>query len=96
MSESFIDQLRADGLASSSSATLDSMKGGVSSDIYLLRDEERTMIVKRALPKLKVESDWFADVARNETEWRFMKHVAKTNPSSVPEIISTGKRLFCD
>ena len=52
------------------------------------------MVVKRALPKLKVESDWFADVTRNETEWRFMKHVAKTNPSSVPEIISTGKDYF--
>ncbi len=94
MSESFINQLRADGLITGNSATLEPMKGGVSSDIYLLRDDERTMVVKRALPKLKVESDWFADVDRNETEWRYMKHVAKTNPSSVPEIISTGKDYF--
>ncbi len=94
MSESFLDQLKADGLATSESATLESLKGGVSSDIYLLRDQEKIVVVKRARPKLKVEADWYADVNRNETERRYIEFVAKRNPSAVPRIIASGDGYF--
>ena len=94
MGESFLEQLRADGHVSTESANLEALKGGVSSDIFLLKDGDRKSVVKRALPKLKVEADWFADVSRNHTERLYIEQVAKTNPSSVPHIMAAGEDYF--
>ena len=94
MSDEFIEQLIADGVASSNKANLRPLKGGVSSDIYLLEDEDRRIVVKRALPQLKVEAEWFADVSRNETERLYIQHVAKTNPFSVPKVLAVGENYF--
>ena len=43
-------------------------RGGVSSEIWLVTDGSERFVVKRALPKLKVQDDWFADPARNGVE----------------------------
>ena len=94
MSDKLLKQLLSDGIVLNESARLEPLPGGVSSDIYLVHDGDRKFVVKQALGKLKVEADWFADVSRNETEINYIEYVAKTNPSSVPEIIGSGDGYF--
>ncbi|AVA26476.1 MULTISPECIES: aminoglycoside phosphotransferase family protein [unclassified Rhizobium] len=61
------------------------LTGGVSSDIYRVELPGRALCVKRALPKLKVATDWQAPVSRNEYEWNWISFVAKHFPSAVPK-----------
>ena len=56
-----LDLLRADGVVRCATARLTPLAGGVSSEIYRVDDGSDSFVVKRALPKLKVAADWFAD-----------------------------------
>jgi hypothetical protein len=49
------------------SLTLESLAGGVSSDIFRAVWPQGSACVKRALPKLKVKADWQAPVERNRS-----------------------------
>ncbi len=40
------------------------LTGGLFSDIWKIETKKKTFCVKRALPKLKVDADWFAPVER--------------------------------
>ena len=44
------------------------LTGGVSSEIWRVTLPDRTVCIKRALPKLKVDADWRAPVERNSYE----------------------------
>lgn len=45
------------------------LDGGVASDVAIVREPEgREVVVKRALPKLKVEADWRCDPSRSNQE----------------------------
>lgn len=45
------------------------LDGGVASDVAIIRDEQgREIVVKQALPKLKVAADWRCDPARSSQE----------------------------
>ena len=71
------------------------LTGGVASDIFKVETAKATFAVKRALPKLRVISDWFAPVSRNvaEVEWlRFAAHIA---PECVPSIIAHMPAAHC-
>lgn len=83
-----LPKLRAAGLlAGSENADLVPLSGGVSSDILLVRPAtSRAFVVKRALPKLKVKDDWFADPARNRAEQDWFSYVARLLPASVPQL----------
>lgn len=70
------------------------MSGGVSSDIFRVDDGGRTVVVKRALPRLRVQQEWMADVSRNEFEQRYLKYVGKFLPQAVPRVLSTGDGYF--
>jgi aminoglycoside phosphotransferase (APT) family kinase protein len=83
-SDQFLDLLRRDGLAKATDTRLIPLSGGVSSEIYLVEDGDDRYVVKRALAKLKVKDDWFADVRRNASEYRFIQHVSKFLPNAVP------------
>lgn len=63
------------------------LTGGVASDIWRVETPRRTFAVKRALPKLKVEADWFAPVERNVFEVKWMETVQRIVPQAVPEIL---------
>ena len=67
---------------------IESLTGGVSSDIVLVRTPGRRFCVKRALAKLKVAADWRAPVERNQYEVEWMKTVARIAPDAVPEILA--------
>jgi len=90
-------QIKADlvrcGLLSGRDITLTPLTGGVSSDIQLASDGERTFVIKQALAQLKVDDLWQADVSRNRTEQAFMRHVSTFLPHSVPRIVHCNNEL---
>src|SRR5271167_1705404 len=82
----FLEMLRRDGHVRDAQARLTPLSGGVSSELYLVEDGAEKFVVKRALPKLRVKDNWFADVSRNETEWKYLEYVARLMPSTVPKL----------
>lgn len=79
-----LELLRRDGLITSDDAALTPLTGGVSSEIYLIEQGAKTFVVKRALAKLKVQDDWFADVSRNSFEFAFISRLSRFVPLAVP------------
>ena len=61
--------------------------GGVSGIVALLSDGEKDVIVKQALPKLKVKADWRCDPGRIITEHRANEIYARLVPDCVPATI---------
>jgi aminoglycoside phosphotransferase (APT) family kinase protein len=82
----FLELLRNDGIVKSPDATLTPLTGGVSSEIYRVDDGRDVFVVKRALAKLKVREDWFADVGRNRYERAFLEYVRRFLPGAVPAL----------
>lgn len=67
--------------------TTTALPGGVSSDIYLIEEGDRKLVVKQALDTLKVKDLWQVDVARNLTEQNFIRHVSSFLPQAVPRMV---------
>ena len=63
------------------------LAGGVSSDIWRVHLVSGPVCVKRALPKLRVEQDWFAPVERNAYEAGWMRFAATVAPEAVPRLL---------
>lgn len=85
-SAEFLHQLRRDGVVRTGDARLTPLTGGVSCEIYLAEDGAERFVVKRALAKLKVEAEWFADIGRNRYEWEFIRYVSRFLPAAVPAL----------
>ena len=84
--DEFRTLLRKRGFIESDAARLTPLTGGVSSEIYLVTDGDHRFVVKRALAKLKVDAEWFADTSRNRLEQEYMRYVGSLRPDSMPEI----------
>ena len=67
--------------------------GGVSSDIFLVEDGVRKIVVKQALSQLRVADEWLVDTGRNQTEQEFICRVAMFLPLAVPKIIHSNPEL---
>jgi aminoglycoside phosphotransferase (APT) family kinase protein len=67
------------------------LAGGVSSDIWLV-EAERVFCVKRALPQLRVQAEWFVTVERSLYEAAWLKGVAGFLPQSVPRLLADDPR----
>jgi aminoglycoside phosphotransferase (APT) family kinase protein len=80
-------RLRKTGRVRSPEATAVPLFGGVSSEIWLVTDGPERFVVKRALPKLKVRDDWFADPSRNSVEHDCLAYLDRIAPGSVPRIL---------
>lgn len=78
--------LQRDVVVRSPDARLTPLSGGVSCEIYLVEDSADRFVVKRALAKLRVKADWFADISRNRHEWEYIRYVAKFLPEAVPAL----------
>jgi aminoglycoside phosphotransferase (APT) family kinase protein len=85
-SAEFLDLLRREGVVRQPAARLAPLTGGVSCEIYLVEEGVDRFVVKRALPKLKVAADWYADVNRNRYEWEFIGYVGRFLPEVVPAL----------
>jgi aminoglycoside phosphotransferase (APT) family kinase protein len=64
------------------------LAGGVSSDIWRVDLPERSICIKRALPKLKVAADWYAPTERNAFEWKWLQFAAQHVPQAVPKPVA--------
>ena len=63
------------------------LSGGVSSEIWRVDLRCGQFCVKRALPKLRVEKDWFAPVERSRYEVAWLKAVSAIAPDAVPRVV---------
>lgn len=79
--------LRQENLISGSEINFKSLRGGVSSDIFLVSDGKNSVVVKQALPKLNVEDDWYADISRNDNEQKFIRYLERIKPEAVPKLL---------
>ena len=70
-----------------SAARYTALTGGVASDIWKVDTAAKTFAVKRALPKLKVVTDWYVPVARNAFEVKWMEVVRGIMPQAVPQLL---------
>ncbi len=86
--------LREAGLLLNGRHSVTPLVGGVSCDIWRVEEDGRRFAVKRALPKLRVQAEWFADIARNRHEQDYLKYVGKFLPASVPSILFSGDDFF--
>ena len=64
------------------------MFGGVSSDIWRIELPDRSICIKRALPRLKVEASWSAPIERNAFEVKWLQVVGEFCPTIVPSILA--------
>ena len=86
--------LRRDHLISGDNVSIISLAGGVSSDVFLIKNGENRFVLKRALPQLKVKDLWQADVSRNYHEYEFLKYVSAILPDAVPAPLALGQGYF--
>lgn len=84
-----VDQLRADGLVTSSHPTLTPFGGGVSSDVWRVDDGSNSFVVKRSVAKLRVAADWFSDPVRLRCEFLYLETAAEIVPGAVPRLLSS-------
>lgn len=87
-----ISILREKNLISGLEPEFKRLKGGVSSDIFLVRSGDDQCVVKQALEKLNVEDDWFADISRNENEQEFIKYLSEIKPKCVPKLLYSNEK----
>ncbi len=72
---------------------LEPLEGGVSSDIWIVRTDDNTFCVKRALPQLRVAAEWRAPTSRNTSEVKWLKAAASFLPQAVPNVLAESAEL---
>ena len=92
MKADMISALEQSGLIENiDDASFEVLMGGVSSDIWKITTPDGMFCVKQALPKLRVEADWFAPVERNEFEVAWYSIANDLVPGSAPAILMQDK-----
>ena len=69
------------------------LTGGVASDIARVEVSGLKYCVKFALPKLKVQADWFAPVHRNAAEYAWLEVASDIAPQSAIKLFGRSKNL---
>ena len=93
MNDEIIHYLSDKKIISSRNPTVIPLTGGVSSDIFLLDDGERKIVIKRALAKLRVKDDWVVPTSRNRVEQDYIRYVSKILPECMPKMIASDDKL---
>lgn len=65
------------------------LSGGISCRVLRVATEDGEVVVKQALPELRVAGPWHADVARAEVEARFASVLAELVPGACPRVLAT-------
>jgi 5-methylthioribose kinase len=77
------------GLIPSAEATrFEPLGGGVSSDILKVESAWGMLVVKKALPKLRVAQDWRVPTSRSASEVSWLQVAREIVPSAVPRILA--------
>lgn len=63
------------------------LQGGVSNKTVLLERETESWVIKQALPKLRVQVDWFSDPTRIHREALGLRYLSQFMPQHVPQFI---------
>ncbi len=66
---------------------VEKLAGGVASDTWRVELASGAICIKRALPKLRVATDWFAPVERNAYEVGWFETASKVVPEAVPKLV---------
>lgn len=81
--------LRSAGLLDAGAATVTPLTGGVSCDVWRIDPEHGSpMVLKRALPRLRVAAEWLAPVERIDSEVNWLRQVASIDSALVPEVLA--------
>lgn len=67
---------------------METLSGGVSSDIWRVELADRVVCVKRALPRLRVARVWEAPIERNRYERQWLQVAREAAPYSVPAVLA--------
>ena len=72
---------------SNSPVSIQSLPGGVSNSVLQIICDRGRFVLKQALPKLKVTSEWVSDVARSNVEKQALKFLYRIIPGTTPELL---------
>ena len=75
-------------LADGEPVILTALAGGVSCDLWKVETPARTICVKLALARLKVDGEWLAPVSRNRVECDWLRYAAPICPGQVPVVLA--------
>lgn len=96
MSQDVIAFLETEGLVTPGRASLHAFGGGVSSDVWRVDCPGRpSFVVKRSVPKLRVQADWFSDPARLRYEFLYLRTAADIVPGAVPRLLTGNPDSPC-
>jgi aminoglycoside phosphotransferase (APT) family kinase protein len=85
--------LASAGIANDGRLDIAPLVGGVSSDIVRVRlADGRQFCAKRALPRLKVASDWQAPLERNHYEVAWLRRAGAIVPGIAPKVFGEDRR----
>jgi len=91
---SVVDYLRGRGLDIPANAQARELGGGVSNVVLSVAWRDERVVVKQSLPRLKVESEWFAPVDRILREARSIQLMNHLLPDAAPELVSADPERF--
>jgi 5-methylthioribose kinase len=76
--------------------TLRTLRGGVSNKTVLLqRPDGSRWVLKQALPKLRVQADWFSDPARIRVEANALRYLPLVTPANtIPKLLFEDEALY--
>jgi aminoglycoside phosphotransferase (APT) family kinase protein len=76
------------GLAPTSDLAAEELPGGVSATVIAVRAPGTSLVVKQALPRLRVADEWLAKPERAETEAAAMRACGSITPGAVPAVLA--------
>lgn len=95
MTREVIDHLVARGLARESPGLrVALLEGGVSNEVFAVTGPGVDVVVKRALSRLRVETEWLADPRRLQTEGRALRLAGELQPGSVPRVLDLDEQFL--
>ena len=89
---SVTDYLVARGIVPrGSELTIEELAGGVSGTVLAVRGRGVALVVKQALPRLRVTDEWIAPVRRTDTEAAALRLAARVIPGRVPPVVDSDE-----
>lgn len=92
--DGILEELTAAGVLREGPTEIVALSGGVSSEIWVVRQGERSVVVKQALERLRVAGEWWCDPARNENERHYLDEAARIVPGLTPRVLHAGTGYF--
>ncbi len=80
-------------LPAGAACVVEELPGGVSASVLAVRASDgRSVVVKQALPRLRVRDEWLAKPERAATEAAAMRTCASITPRTVPDVLDCDPR----